>query len=523
MTDHRELEYKLAIRAEDVAAFRRLPLLKSLRVIGPTRRKMLNIYFDTPGRKLGEERMALRLRKSGGKWLQTLKTADAGGHGMFARGEWEQAVPGPVLDLSLLRDTPLAKFARRSGFHTELQAVFQTDFYRTAWLLDLGPGRRVEVALDLGEIRCGERSEAISEVEIELMEGDADAVFEMAAMLTEQLHLQPATLSKAERGYRLLAQEPPAPRRAQAVEIKRKHSPELALQAMLSECLAHFENNVSGALDSVDPEYIHQLRVALRRMRSALRVFPLIDSEDFIAEVKWLAAALGAARDWDVFVEKILPPLSAAYADPAITRRLTTASRRNQRNARATAREALLSQPHAHLALSVSRWLHVPGALRLQSKADPAAADTADIPALAEKEIRRRQRQLLRDTTQLATQSSQQQHLVRIDAKRLRYALEFFQKLYPKGDEMRYARLLGSIQDLLGDSNDDAVALTLLESLAMPPAFVSFARGWAAARAQANTARLTEKLEALKKFSRKWPGKAKKESGDAIQESTKAN
>ncbi len=509
MIANQELEFKFSLRGEELAAFRRLPLLREKCVAGPTRRKMLNVYFDTPGCRLAQQRMALRLRKTSGKWLQTLKAPGSSAEGILARGEWEHAVQGPVPDLSLLRETPLGKIAHRRNLHTELQAVFQTDFYRTAWLLELAPGRRVEVALDLGEIRCGEHSAAICEVEIELVEGDAVAVFEIATLLAAGLPLQPALLSKAERGYRLLTQQAPTPRRAQAVEIKRKFSPERASQAMLSECLVHFEANVDGALEREDPEYLHQLRVALRRMRSALRVLPPVGAGGFIDDIERLAATLGAARDWDIFLDRSLPALAAGYADPALTRKLRVAARLRRRKTRDAARAALRSPRRVRMALTIARWLHVPGALIVQF-GDAVPADL-EVPVIAAREIRRRQRHLLRDAAPLHSQTPQQQHRVRIEARRLRYTLEFFGSLYRKDREVRYARVLGNIQDRLGDSHDDAIALTLLANLNAPPALLSFARGWVAARAQANAAGLDKEWDELKKLGRKRPVKASRD------------
>ncbi|MEO8103738.1 MAG: CYTH domain-containing protein, partial [Betaproteobacteria bacterium] len=155
MAKDREIELKLAIARVDAAAFRRHPLLREKCIEGPARRKVFNVYFDTPGLALKQHAMALRLRKTGGRWLQTLKTAGVATGGLHQRGEWEYPLGAPQLDLSLFRDTPLASLAQAHALHLTLRPAFTTEFQRTTWLVEFSPGQQVEVALDQGVIRCG--------------------------------------------------------------------------------------------------------------------------------------------------------------------------------------------------------------------------------------------------------------------------------------------------------------------------------------------------------------------------------
>ena len=147
--------------------------------------------------------MALRLRKDGSKWLQTLKTAGVATGGLHKRGEWEHSLRIPQLDLSLFRETPLAALAQSKALHLTLKPAFTTEFHRTTWCLEMSPGERVEVALALlGEIA-----------------------------------LAPEILSKAERGYRLFrpaSPAPPAPLQAEAIELKRNWPPHQAMSAIIA-------------------------------------------------------------------------------------------------------------------------------------------------------------------------------------------------------------------------------------------------------------------------------------------------
>ena len=195
-----EIELKLALGPEGPAALRRHPRLAGL----ASRATLLgNTYFDTPAGDLEAARMALRLRRADGRLLQTLKTRGQGGGGLSCRGEWEWEVPGPGLDLA-----GLAALPPLAGHGDELLARlaprFATDFQRDTWRLEFD-NARIELALDLGEIRAADRTVAIRELELELEAGAPEALWELAEELAESVPLRPADTSKAARGGALLA------------------------------------------------------------------------------------------------------------------------------------------------------------------------------------------------------------------------------------------------------------------------------------------------------------------------------
>jgi triphosphatase len=520
MSKDTEIELKLAVASSDVAAFRQTPILREKALGPPVRRKVFNIYLDTPDLALKNHAMALRLRRIGGKWFQTLKTAGEMTGGLQQRGEWEFPCRGPQLDLALFRDTPLALIPRREELHLMLRPVFTTDFYRTAWLIETEPGQRVEVALDLGAIRDGSHEVLISEVEIELVEGGVSALFAVALALSERIALRPDRASKAERGYALFQSAPMQPQPAAEVPLRRKWPPHEAMRMVTLSCLSHLEANVEGALVSDDPEYVHQLRVALRRLRSAIRVFKPANVRHLIAELKWLTNALSAARDWDVLMTELLPKLLDEYGDTQLTQQLVAEGKQHQSLAREAAREALASSRYTRLAIAITRWITVPGELvLLPGKTRATSADGAkdaetssqneEAPAaplrlikFARRELRRRQRRLLRVAVPLANLSVENRHQVRIDVKRLRYSVEFFASLFDKHRVTRYVSVLREVQDVLGGSNDAAVAIGLINRLAPPDRFCDFARGWFAAHTQMKLGDVDRSLADLKDIGR---------------------
>lgn len=195
-----EIELKLALGPAGPERLRHHP-----RLAGQAARTghLGNTYFDTPEGDLERARMALRLRRLDDRLLQTVKTRGQGGGGLSTRGEWEWDVPGPGLDLDGLAGVPPAAELGEATL-ARLAPRFTTDFQRSTWTLDTETGR-IELALDLGEIRAGERRVTIRELELELLEGEPEALWRLAEALAETVPLRPADTSKAARGGALLA------------------------------------------------------------------------------------------------------------------------------------------------------------------------------------------------------------------------------------------------------------------------------------------------------------------------------
>lgn len=209
----REIELKLAIDRVNVDRFIRHPFITRF-LAGPvTRKRLLNRYFDTPDQLLRRDRMALRVRWNGDTYIQTLKQKGRSRNGLTDRGEWEWPLEGPGLDTALV---PADLWPADVRLHLDtLLPLFETNFERTHWPLSIPAGglaknrvpAKVEAALDQGEIRAGgalTSTEEILEVELELLEGEPAILHSIRELLSADIRLSPADLSKAERGYRLL-------------------------------------------------------------------------------------------------------------------------------------------------------------------------------------------------------------------------------------------------------------------------------------------------------------------------------
>lgn len=202
---NRETEIKLRASRATLAALRDHPLLNRHRRGDWQRVELYNQYYDTADRDLAHARVALRVRRDGEQYIQTLKSRGQSVAGLSERNEWDWYLRSPELDTSLLGDDcwPASLAALDK---TTLQPLFTTDFVREKADIGWGEGEEevlIEAALDLGTVRAGEREEEICELELELRKGQPRALLELAIGLADDLALMPCDISKAERGYRL--------------------------------------------------------------------------------------------------------------------------------------------------------------------------------------------------------------------------------------------------------------------------------------------------------------------------------
>ncbi|RQT74924.1 CHAD domain-containing protein [Burkholderia cepacia] len=281
---------------------------------------------------------------------------------------------------------------------------------------------------------------------------------------------------------RACAAEPAAsgPVKAQPVELTGVRTQRAALFALSGDITAQWLGNEGGVLEYDDPEFVHQMRVALRRLRTLMRFFPRFADRQWRdtlgVDMHWLAALLGTVRDWDVFATESLPALIAADGGDGEWNGTLDAARAQCVAARGELRQALHSARYARLTLGWLEWL---GSLAL-----PHAED--DAPSLrrhATKRVRRLFGHLYASPS-LTSLDTAARHRVRIDAKRLRYALEFFASLASRRTRTETVKTLARVQSVLGEANDAIVALRHLEKLAAPPYQLGFVRGYGAALEQ---------------------------------------
>lgn len=491
-----ERELKLQLADGQAAQLRDSALLASLQTEPPHAEELVSTYFDTPDLALHRLGASLRVRTAGNHHVQTLKTAGRVRAGFYERGEFEGPVADGKPDLGALRahlpkGSDLGKLLRNGALASRLAPVFVTRVRRSISLLRLPKGDEIELALDEGVVEAGEASAPIHEVEMELKSGAPEHLYRFALDLLEDVPLRPGYLSKSERGYELLGREHRRAVRAEPLALSRRDTLERAFQRMVGNCLAQVHGNERGVVAGDDAGSVHQMRVGLRRLRSAADlVAPVIAlPSELETEIRWIAGELGQARDWHVLASTTLPEVAGAAPEDASVAALGRACEDTARANRGRAAAAVDSVRYARLMMALSGWVERRG---WREDMDPAARQALDMPIVkfANRTLRERRRKLLKRGRRMSRLDAHQRHRARIAAKKLRYATEFFACLYPEKAVRRFASALGKLQDDLGWRNDVAVADGLLKTLAQERpeagAGAGFARGYLASRVRAD-------------------------------------
>jgi inorganic triphosphatase YgiF len=457
-----EFELKLEVPPARAKAVR-----AQLARLHPKAERLRATYYDTPERLLRREGLVLRLRAEDGRWVQTLK--GEGGHSL-ERLEHE-------VSLGRLRHAPHPVAARHAdapvgqrlmhvlghGFDDGTwDPLFETDVERTKALVAEGASR-IEIAFDRGRIVSGRRQLALCEVEFELKEGEPRAAIDLARRWCAQHGLWLSTINKAQKGARLAsaeggfgpaasASDPQFDRQASLRRISGE-----ALAASLDQVIRNASELVAG---SNGEEHVHQLRVGIRRTRTALR--ELVHEEVGQQEQALVHAfrELGKYRDVTHVLQAVAPKLEDAGA-PAI------------------------AEPAAGRAPATAKVVRAPGfqdaVLHLLALACDLQAD-AGAARVARREIVKRldklHKKALTDGRIFERIDTVRQHRVRKRLKRLRYLAEFTAPLHNQDKLRAYLSKLKKVQDALGEYNDTMTALSHYRERAQDDPHAWFAVGW---------------------------------------------
>lgn len=472
-----EVELKLLLAAEDNSRLLRHPLLDA-----PARVRQLTArYFDTPDLHLMRHGAGLRVRKEDGQWVQTMKAGGSVQSGLHSRNEWECAIDRAWPRLGKLRklvggDAHWLAMLDTPGLKDRLEPLFLVDVQRHLWDVEVD-GNRIEVALDVGHIERKGQQAAINEIELELKDGDPAGLYAFSLQLLDDIPLRISNINKAQRGYMLVRETGRAPYRAQALHLDADAALSEALPAVLGNCLDHIQHNDVAVAEGHDPETLHQMRVGVRRLRCALKLFAAVAPcpPALLEDINWLGKELGAARDWEVLVSSTLTQVEAAQMELQTLALQTAQARRRE------AAQALLSPRYTRLMLTMGSWM-LQAAPLLQG---PAAQ-------FSRHSMQHLHKTLIKRANRMGDDDASSAHRARIAAKRTRYALEFFHALYRAKGTQAYLKTLAAVQDELGRHNDLAVAARLLQELAQqhPQAAgaIQFARGYLLAKQAAQPA-----------------------------------
>ncbi len=520
-----------------------------------TRIRLRALYFDTPTRELVQARVALRLRLEGRQWVQTLKMP---GEHVLSRVEINHNRPGPVLDLSVYVGTVAE--AAISSITEPLGVCYETDVVRLLRRVRNRHGN-VEIAVDTGCLRAGKLELPISEIEFELLSGKLAAIFELGRKWQRAHGLILDARSKSERGDQLamlaqklasiesLPQDIQAAARSTAIAQFWSHrgalpirlnadmNAEQALATVTLECIEQITRNAAvlaevdtaGICKAGTPEHIHQLRVGIRRLRSAWSFFngitplPALELRESIKEH---FALLGGTRDDDVLNETILPVLRAAgqpplvidqedapidWQDPVATSAdfqawllamlesvLIPVQDKGTTSQPSSKPKDVVATESADEALTGPIAAHI---IPMQPSKPPRELTLKQ--ALVGK-LRKWHRRVLRDGLKFNELDIESRHELRKQAKKLRYALQFSESLLPAAKLKTYRKQLSAVQDILGEMNDLAVARERFVALRDTQPSAWFACGWITSRLDALILEATAAFRQLEKTEKFW-------------------
>ena len=506
--DH-EFELKLVFPANKLAAIEKFLIAK-----GALKRQHLQAaYIDTPDFRLARAGIALRLRKEGRQWVQTLKT---GTSSSFDRLEHEIVIPHrgagiPIWSLAAHAEHPAGVILMKALLNTSAEALavrYSTDIWRRKVHLKARNGL-VEYALDLGQIKAldsqgKEKTVSVMELEIELLQGKRSAVLAHTLTMIKRFGAYLDTRGKAQQGFTLvngIQSSPPV--RAELTHFSDvKPSDAEIISAIVQSCLAQILPNLSeinSGINSYD-EHLHQLRVGLRRFKSALKILALNHTymtESQIQTLDQVFQLLGTYRDNNFISEKLSPALKASQG-PAIQSEIMPVQ--------VHPRTFLHAKPFQELLLAMI-------ALGNQEIQPTSKIGSASIPLpLIPMQLKKRAMTMLdsvyRDTKKQAANfkliDDAKRHRLRKKLKFLRYSLEFFGDFCQPNKRNKYFKIMTKALESLGNYNDICVALHELGPSVEKHTQHWFALGWLSAEQNRIREQCYENLKLLYSAKKIW-------------------
>jgi inorganic triphosphatase YgiF len=441
---NQEIELKLEVAPDAGARLMRQPWMEE----APRRsQRQISVYYDTADSELRGRGYSLRVRSAGDRYIQTVKSLDAGA-GLFERGEWEYQIDGPAPDAEKLWSTPLA------GLNVEeLRAVIRSDVQRTACRLRRD-GAEIEIDLDEGTMTAAGRRVPVHEIEIELLRGDASSAIALARRIANDVPVKLGVMSKAERGFALADGALGRVTKAEPVPVRPGMTVAQGFATIVGSCIRQFRLNEPLVIEQRTPEALHQARVAMRRLRSALTLFRTVvadeEYERIRDELRWFTGELGDARNLDVYLKRDLLPAE----------HVRLSERREAAYDRVIS--ALDSPRLRTLMLDLVAWAAL-GQWRHRAEA------AGPIEPYVNRRIDRLWGRVS-GARHLAELDDEQRHRLRIQIKKLRYAVEFAAALHAheRQRQKKFAHAVEELQESLGHLHDLVVARSLVAAESWP-------------------------------------------------------
>jgi inorganic triphosphatase YgiF len=355
-----------------------------------------------------------------------------------------------------------------------LRELFATQVQRKSFVL-VSNGATMEISFDRGDIVTADgQVQPISEIELELKHGDRAELFRLARRVVESAPVSFSLVSKGERGFLAAEKKSAVARKASKIHLSRDATVADAFVAICRACLHDFMLNLpashlssdSRADRAMDIETVHQARVAIRRLRTAMSFFrPCVEDADFArlqVGFRWISGLLGTARDFDVWQAETIDRELARQKPGEGYLELASAMEERRINAHRQLAEAVKSPRLGLLLLDLAIWLEA-GEWRVNRN-----ESTSPLLSFLQPQMRKTVRRLRRKGRNLNALDEHAQHGLRIRAKKLRYSIEFFASLLDTPKQRRRARralkALEEFQAAIGKLHDSATLAEFLSA-----------------------------------------------------------
>ncbi len=473
VSDHQEVEWQFdALDTRPVARWlERRSRRDTPKVAANETRDLTDTYFDTADWRLYRAGCALRVRHKAGKgggYEATMKSLDSGGEGIRRRREISEPARSGEADALSEASGPVGVRVRALAGAASLNAIFTVETRRVAHALSLRDARVGEVTLDTSEIPLENGAEPARLLRVEV-EAEPNAGPEARGSLEtfveelrEACKLSPARASKYEAAVFARGLVPPGALDLGPTTVDASLTVGQVAFAVMRQQFATFLAHEPGARIGEDPEELHDMRVASRRLRVAIKVFGEalpVRLRRMEAEMKWAATVLGEARDLDVQLEQLETWISEADPEdrePLGELRVVLEDRLEK--ARRAMLRALDSKRYTRLVESLELSLRRGPSPRSKAAGWPVLAVAPDLVQARYHKVRKAGDRITEDS------SAGDYHDLRKKGKRLRYALEFLSGVYGKAVQELISPLK-AMQDVLGDHQDAVVAIAHLREL----------------------------------------------------------
>jgi inorganic triphosphatase YgiF len=414
-------------------------------------------YYDTEDFALRDAGAVLRLRADGAKVMQLLKTNGAA-YRFFDDISWEQPTDHEP-DFKFIHAGALPPLLTEK-ICPRLKPAFKVNLNRTMYLLHEGESE-IRAAACGGKIDLGERSAGFAWIEFHLLDGKAADLFSLMWAIDEVVPLRLATESEDSLGYRLLKNQSKKAEKPVDITLAPGLTSAEAFRVIAHSCVQQIAAN-EKVISPANAECLHQMRVGLRRLRSALSLFGWVVNDTQVdtikSELRWITEILGRARDIDVFLSEVMLPLRKQYREEPglLSLHRTYASQRTKAYERVT--QATGSVRYRSLLLELMAWIE-DGPWANNNSAEGRVKRAEPVAYFAVNELSRRRRKVKKRGALMKKLDPDERHALRLQVKKLRYAAEFFVSLFPgkKRKKREFFTTLKDLQTALGEVNDIAV------------------------------------------------------------------